>query len=115
MDVEGFEAYVLKGGERWLKRARPPFILLELQPSLLARSGSKWQDVLQFLFDLGYHIYGSGDGGREITPLDYNSEEKAAAFMDINGALGRCNFDLIIKKSPDPFPVDWPPNLCHPK
>ena len=31
IDIEGFELFALRGGDAWLKRAQPPFVLIEVQ------------------------------------------------------------------------------------
>ena len=35
MDIEGFEVFALRGGDAWLKRSLPPFVLIEVQVSIL--------------------------------------------------------------------------------
>ncbi|HEX5284654.1 MAG TPA: FkbM family methyltransferase [Bryocella sp.] len=66
IDVEGFEAHVLRGGERSLKRFRPN-MLIELLPEQLERAGSTTRMVYSLLQDYRYELY-TADRDR-IVPL----------------------------------------------
>jgi FkbM family methyltransferase len=56
IDVEGFEAHVLRGGEHCLKRLRP-ILLVELMPLQLERTGSTAIEVASLLRDYGYVLH----------------------------------------------------------
>jgi FkbM family methyltransferase len=57
IDVEGFEAPVLRGGERLL-RSRQPALLYELhKDQMLERHGATRKSVTRSLFDFGYQIF----------------------------------------------------------
>lgn len=56
IDVEGFEARVLRGAERSL-RTFHPILLIELMPEQLERAGSTAAEVASLLRDYGYELY----------------------------------------------------------
>jgi FkbM family methyltransferase len=56
VDVEGFEARLLKGGLRSIAQFRPT-MQFELNPPALARGGSSVDEVLGLLKSLGYEFY----------------------------------------------------------
>jgi FkbM family methyltransferase len=56
IDVEGFEARVLRGGEHSL-RTFHPMLLIELMPEQLERAGSTAAEVASLLRDYGYELY----------------------------------------------------------
>lgn len=56
IDVEGFEAKLLRGGEHCLKTFRPT-LLVELQPDTLERVGSTPTEVASLLRDYGYVLH----------------------------------------------------------
>lgn len=64
IDVEGFEAHVLRGAERSLRRFRPN-MLIELLPEQLERAGSTIQTIVSLLNDYKYELY-SPDRGRMV-------------------------------------------------
>jgi FkbM family methyltransferase len=56
IDVEGFELFVLRGGEKTIKSSKP-VILIELNPPTLMRLGLNPQDVVDKLTDYGYSLF----------------------------------------------------------
>lgn len=56
LDVEGFELFVLNGGEITIRRSKP-VILIELNPKTLNRFGLASQDVIDKLADYGYSMF----------------------------------------------------------
>jgi len=58
VDIEGFEARLLKGGRRSLERFKP-MMQLELNAPALARAGASVDDVLGPLKSCGYEFYQS--------------------------------------------------------
>jgi len=56
MDVEGFEPHVLKGGEKFLAKARIPFIVFEI--GRMSEEQRKY--VLKFFYNLGYQASTQG-------------------------------------------------------
>jgi FkbM family methyltransferase len=65
-DIEGAEAGFLRGAEATLNCCRP-IILIEINPSALAKFGSTPDEVLAFLRSHGYALFSTGRAG--ITPL----------------------------------------------
>lgn len=111
LNVEGFEAWVLSGGENFVAKFRPPYFLLVANPFLLERAGGFWQHLLAFFYQHKYNVYSLGDPGKKITQFDYDEEEKNAALLN---ALGRCNYKLIIRRDDGVWPVSWPLSICDP-
>eukprot|EP01105_Mastigella_eilhardi_P011618 TRINITY_DN2675_c0_g3_i1.p1 TRINITY_DN2675_c0_g3~~TRINITY_DN2675_c0_g3_i1.p1 ORF type:complete len:373 (-),score=99.97 TRINITY_DN2675_c0_g3_i1:883-1977(-) len=54
VDVEGFEARVLRGALHLLEEEKPPAIFMEFQPRFLMRSGCSGSALLAALVSLGY-------------------------------------------------------------
>lgn len=63
MDIEGAEAYALRGMRRLLARSPDVFLLMEFCPSMLRRAGSSPEEVIDFLADLGFCFWTVGDDG----------------------------------------------------
>lgn len=53
LDVEGYELFALKGAEQTIRRCNP-IILVEMNAGTLARNGVRYQDIFEFLANLGY-------------------------------------------------------------
>lgn len=80
IDVEGHEAHVLDGAEEILKNDRP-FVVIEINPELLAPAGHTPFDVLKRLESKGYRLHrveeraGLLSGGRiELLPIDARAD-----------------------------------------
>jgi hypothetical protein len=56
VDVEGYEFFVLKGGENYLSKFRPT-IFLELHHEMLRNLNLSSSDVISFLTSLNYTIF----------------------------------------------------------
>ena len=113
MDVEGMELLALRdGGSEWLSRTRPPFVLIEIEPTHLARTKTRFEDLIAFWLELGYHGWIPRGNTNAPTPeillTDFDSTEKAAFFR---ARLAGCNFDVFFTLA-DTFPVDLPPRIC---
>lgn len=112
IDVEGFELFALRGGDSWLHRAPPPFVLIEVQPDLLARAGARFQDVITFWLERGYHGWVPAGGSRapqpEIALADIETEERAGG---LRSRMQRCGYTAIFSLAPE-LPVSTPKKLC---
>jgi FkbM family methyltransferase len=72
MDIEGHELRALKGATTLLRTIRP-FLILEFNTSLLARSGGSGEELLKLLNDYDYTCF---DMGIKLSPiLDFGSRE----------------------------------------
>jgi FkbM family methyltransferase len=56
LDAEGYEPFILRGGESAI-RASNPDIILEINPKMLTASGSSMEELLSFVRTLGYELY----------------------------------------------------------
>ena len=56
LDVDGSELNVLKGGENFLKKCKPP-IFMELAPYLYKEFGYNINDLINFLVSIDYKFY----------------------------------------------------------
>jgi FkbM family methyltransferase len=66
IDVEGYEAHVLRGASRLLGDGRAEAVLIEINPEALARAGSRVIDIQQLLEGFGYRLYGISDKKTQI-------------------------------------------------
>ena len=66
IDVEGWEMHVLRGGEKFIRAAKP-VIAIELFDPHLRRQGSSAREILEWLRRNGYRMEGVLDG-KTITP-----------------------------------------------
>jgi FkbM family methyltransferase len=80
IDVEGFEAEVLKGSSQTLKQHHP-IIFAEMNNNLLGRNETFVKNVLDFLRDHGYTVV-RADTGKNITSA---------------GSFGNDHFDIIAR------------------
>ena len=67
LDVDGFEARVLEGGFRTLRRWQP-VIVMELAPYVHAEAGGSFADLVSLLRAAGYGVVEAGSG--RAVPLD---------------------------------------------
>ncbi len=86
MDVEGYEAHVLRGSATLMKKA-PPLIVLEWLPSLLSRAGQSPEDLRDVLHRAGYQLE---------TNLP-NGKTKRLSKSDVKN-LHSTNYDTIIAR-----------------
>jgi len=75
IDVEGYEAHVLRGASVLLRERRIGVIILEWAPALLRRAGSSAEVLHSILGGNGYWLYCLGQGGEtgriaEVAELD---------------------------------------------
>jgi hypothetical protein len=56
IDVEGYELFVLRGGENIIRKSKP-VLLIEINPPTLKRIGLKPRDVIDRLKYHGYNLY----------------------------------------------------------
>ena len=56
LDVDGYEYFVLKGGEKFLKKNRPP-IFMELAPYLYKENGYNENDIMDLILSFGYKFF----------------------------------------------------------
>ena len=68
IDVEGFEARVLRGALNLLSQAEPPALCFEWNPLTAGEVNSSLAEIAQIL--AGYHFYYVDDFEGAITPLD---------------------------------------------
>ncbi len=68
IDVEGFEAAVLRGGHRLLSQPRSPNLFIELHNQMIRERGGDPEETLELLRLYGYRAYAV-----EGTPLDQGS------------------------------------------
>lgn len=54
MDVDGFEAKIIKGAIQTLSAPRPPLLLMEINPSGIAQNGDDPYEMIDALKKLGY-------------------------------------------------------------
>lgn len=87
MDVEGAEYLVLKGAESVLKQYSP-VILLELQDVHTKCFGYSPEELINYLGDLGYHLY-------EIDEKEFGSVKKLISFENTN------NYNFLALKNDD--------------
>jgi FkbM family methyltransferase len=73
LDVDGFEALVLRGGELTLRRAQP-VIVMELAPYVHAEAGGSFADLVDLLSQAGYQAV-EADSGRPV-PFDTAALER---------------------------------------
>lgn len=68
-DIEGWELKMLQGAETTLKKHRP-VLMLEASDKWLRRAGDTRNDLLDFLTQLDYEIYGQDHKGdiKKVTP-----------------------------------------------
>lgn len=59
IDVEGFEVHVLRGLRDTLIRTAP-FVITEVEETLLRRAGTTTQELISLMSSLGYRAYGIG-------------------------------------------------------
>lgn len=64
IDVEGYEAEVIRGASRLLAERRADALLMELNPSALERAGSSSAELLDILAEHGYRIHAVSKNGR---------------------------------------------------
>lgn len=57
IDVEGFEYYVLKGMQKFLRNTPPKVIQIELYDEFLKRSGSSLEQTINYIRDLDYTFW----------------------------------------------------------
>ena len=86
MDVEGFEAPILRGGASMLSAVRPT-ILFELHSEeFVGRHGETRLSVLEFVESLGYRVFGlpgdRWDGLAGARPLHELHDGNRATFLD---------------------------------
>jgi FkbM family methyltransferase len=56
IDVEGWEAAVLRGGRRLLAECRPA-VIFEYDPAYVSRCGSSGEELSQLFLDAGYRLF----------------------------------------------------------
>jgi FkbM family methyltransferase len=69
MDIEGVELDALQGGRAFFQRCRP-ILIMELNPTAMARYGHSLNDIIQILSNLGYQRWASIDQPEERYPVD---------------------------------------------
>jgi FkbM family methyltransferase len=69
MDIEGVEHDALQGGRAFFQRCQP-ILIMELNPTAMARYGHSNADVMQVLGELGYQRWAYVDQPEEQYPLD---------------------------------------------
>lgn len=113
IDIEGSELLALRdGGSAWLATARPQFVLIEVQHEHLSRMGCRFGDLIAFWLARGYHGWvprgNTRQPGPEIALTDFDTEEKAAAFIK---RLAGCNYDVFFTLAAA-FPINLPARVC---
>ncbi len=66
LDVDGFEARILRGASETMKRFRPP-VILELTPYALEEQGDSLEGLLELFSGLGYRLF--SENGRKSLPM----------------------------------------------
>jgi FkbM family methyltransferase len=66
IDTEGFEFFIVKGGEKTLRKLKPK-IFMEVSDSLLQRAGSSAKQLIAFMESLQYRCY-HAETGETVTP-----------------------------------------------
>lgn len=69
IDVQGWEVAVLRGLRETMRRAPPRWMLIELEPRLLAAAGAHAGELWDLLDAYGYDAY-SLDGDAPVLPVD---------------------------------------------
>ncbi len=68
IDAEGHDLRVLRGGRDFIRRQQQsPVIALEFSPQMLMRSGSRAEDLIEWMDQLGYNAY--LDAGNNWAPI----------------------------------------------
>lgn len=67
MDVEGYEFYALLGMKKSLQQYRPVMVI-EFSPVFYRKMNIDSEEMLQFIFSLGYRVYDLDHQHEEITP-----------------------------------------------
>lgn len=62
IDVQGWEASVLRGAEKMLKEKSPLSVLVEVWPQGLQRNGSSVDEVLEFLKSFSFRLIDPKEG-----------------------------------------------------
>ena len=63
MDIEGAEAFALRGGEKLFRRKDAPILMMEFHPDEILRCGSSVNELIEFLKRCGYE-------SKRVTLLD---------------------------------------------
>ena len=74
IDVQGYESFVLKGGQKTVRRAR--IVIIETSFKTLYEGQSLFSDIYQMMNDLGFDYYGAMDqlfDPRDGTPIQEDS------------------------------------------
>ena len=81
LDVDGFEARILRGGSETLKRFKPP-VILELTPYALEEQGDSLEGLIDLLAGLGYRLL--SENGRKKLPM---RAEKLRTILPSGGGI----------------------------
>eukprot|EP00347_Sterkiella_histriomuscorum_P007466 403348807 len=76
LNVEGFEYYILSGGEKFLRKHKVPYILLEYYPRRMLQLGYTPQQLIDKLKSLDYVIHATNFTGKIV-----NSEEDMFKYL----------------------------------
>jgi FkbM family methyltransferase len=89
IDVEGYEPMVLKGLQQTLRRSKP-LLWMEKDPNHLQEGGFTTLDIVNPLYELGYHIYDTwfsrnslGIPSLTLTPVNIHGERFNTEHRDI--------------------------------
>jgi FkbM family methyltransferase len=89
IDVEGYEPMVLKGLQQTLRRSKP-LLWMEKDPNYLQEGGFTTLDIVNPLYELGYHIYdiwfsrnSLGIPSLTLTPVNIHGERFNTEHRDI--------------------------------
>jgi FkbM family methyltransferase len=69
IDVEGWEAHVLRGGRQTLSRDDAPTLYVEFTPAAAANAGSSCGELYELLASYGYEMYLPDDTVRSLEPF----------------------------------------------
>eukprot|EP00347_Sterkiella_histriomuscorum_P010148 403377418 len=81
IDTEGFEYFILKGGEQFLRMHKVRYILMEYFPLRMEELGYKPLDLLQLLNSLDYEVHKEGFQG----PIVISEQDMFKNLLDNNG------------------------------
>ena len=74
IDVEGAELLVLKGFEKHLKAANPPFVLLEMNDKWIRQLGGSSEELYNYMTSFGYKAYDCEN--LKFTPITFDDIPK---------------------------------------
>lgn len=92
IDVEGFEAHILRGGRKSITRFKP-YILMEYNQQALTSAGTKTKTLEKIIKDIGYHSHAIDNQTGDLIPVHHIGDHPALDIVLAPERITRYDFD----------------------